>query len=599
VSEKESQEKLERLRKQIWSHLERGNWHSAAMLAEYLSEKDPLSSVTGLVESTRILAAISEALRLNLPVDQNVLVRLDEISSTWPRLYAMPSYQVLLQAVEEAVDRGRTAEMQSVDSGEVPSQRAAPSAWITTRRFLRRVARPKRWAGIAATVSCVVAVLLVLNSVAYYYLREQPRSANGPEAVPGAQATLQPWHGLMDLEGPVDTIILGDSSAGVNLVTGPIADRLGGSAINLGNNALSSLLMDAWMLNYYIDRFGPPRNVIVMRACNSYEKEHNLEFMSVVPLSWGYWDRLGVAPAWKDGEELSLFISKYGVLYSMSDILAYRLTHAQDLLSQPYTKKTADPYYFMGITTASEFANFTRDKQPSFYGPFNPSSDSENAVAAMSEQARSLDFQLYFVMAPEWDEAYAEPDRQAKVGGMVEWLGQFADSQNVHVRLSTPMSFSEDQMQSPNHLRPGPERRFAEAIVDDIVSLQNGMASGEALPLQLSSLVLDKSAYAVEDQVSLSLSLAAEAGSDTTALAEGSVSCLFRWGGKSDGYWVYRAPATAFSVASGSSTEVILTPSVGKLPMAGGYDLVVFIRQDVGGLSYETRIEMPWMVKVS
>jgi len=33
--------------------------------------------------------------------------------------------------------------------------------------------------------------------------------------------------------------------------------------------------------------------------------------------------------------------------------------------------------------------------------------------------------------------------------------------------------------------------------------------------------------------------------------------------------------------------------------MAGGYDLVVFIRQDVGGLSYETRIEMPWMVKVS
>jgi hypothetical protein len=396
----------------------------------------------------------------------------------------------------------------------------------------------------------------------------------------------------------VDTIILGDSTAGVNLVTGPIADRLGGNAINLGNNALSSLLMDAWMLNYYIERFGPPRNVIVMRSCNSYEKEHNLEFMSVVPLEWGYWDRLGVAPVWKDDEELSLFISKYGVMYSMSDILAYRLTHPLDLLSQPYTKKTPDPYYFMGITTASEFANFTREKQPSFYGPFNPSSDTENAVTAMSEEAKALGFQLYFVLAPEWDEAYQDPDRQAKVSGMVEWLGKFVDSQYVHVCPNTPMSFPEDQMQSPNHLRPGPERRFTEAVVDEIVTVQNGITLGEAMSLRLSSTILDKDRYAVGDQPSVTLTLTAGAGADMTALVEGSVSCLVRWGGKSDGYWVYRAPATAFTATPGASMEITVTPSVGKLATAGGYDLVVFIRQDVGGLSYETRIEKPWMVKV-
>lgn len=600
MSDKISEQKLERLLSQMWRHLERGNWHSAAMLADYMTDPDAPRSATGLAESTRALARISEAIRLNERIDQDALVRLDEIALTWPRLYTMSSFQALLHAVEEAVAKGQnTPDVQWVGLADGHSQHLAPSGWKSMQGYLGRFVRPKGRAGIAATVACILAVLLLLNSIAYYYLREQPRSANGPEAAPGAQATLEHWHGLMDLEAPVDTVVLGDSTAGVNLVTGPIADRLGGSAMNLGNNAYSSLLMDAWMLRYYIDRFGPPRNVIVMRSCNSYERDHNLEFMSVVPLEWGYWDWLGVAPAWEDGEQMELFMSMYGVLNSRSDILAYRVTHPLDILSQPYTKNTPDPYYFMGITTASEFANFTREKQPSFYGPFNPSPDTENAVTAMSEEAKALGFQLYFVLAPEWDEAYKDPDRQAKVSGMVEWLGKFVDSQYVHVCPDTPMSFPEDQMQSPNHLRPGPERHFTEAVMDEIVAVQNGITSVEAMPLRLSSTVLDKDRYAVGDQPSVTLTLTADAGADMTALVEGSVSCLVRWGGKADGYWVYRAPAATFSVTSGGSTNVVLVPEVGKLPMAGGYDLVVFIRQDVGGLSYETRIEKPWMVKVS
>jgi len=466
------------------------------------------------------------------------------------------------------------------------------------RSLLTRIAGPKGWAGIAATVCCVLATLLVLNTAAYYYLQEQPKSAHGPEAVIGARGPLSGWHGLIDLKEPVDTLILGDSEAGVNLVTGPIADRLGGNIINLGNNAYSSLLMDAWMLEYYVQKFGPPRNVILLRSCYSYQYSRILEFMAVVPLEWGYWDRLGTVPDWKAGELQKLFISKYAVLDSDSDVLTYRLMHPLDLFAQPYTKITPLSYYSKGTMIASTMKNYNREKWPWEFSPFRPSSDSMNALTDMSNLARSLGFQFYIAIGPEWDEAYQDPGRQAKVSGMEKWLTQFTDSQYVHLVLTTPMTFREDQMQNVDHLRPGAERQYTEAALGEIVSIQNIMSAVQAKPVGLASVVLDKREYTIGEQPTVTLSLTTGTSIDTTASVEGDVSCLIRPSGKSDSEWVYRAPATAVVAHYGDNTEVSLTLNVGKLGKAGAYDLIVFLRQSVGRLSFETRIERLNMIKV-
>ena len=598
--EQRMQEQADRLRSQMWRYLEAGEWHGAMLVAEHLSRVDaPAQDARRLAEAARALAMISDDIRLNEPIDPDVLVRLEKIARAWPRLAEARSFQTLVQAVEKAVTTGQpTPAAPSAAATATFSAQVTPSAQEPRRSLLRRIARPTGWAGIAATVACVLVVLLVFDSMVYYYLREQPISPQGPEAKLGSGHTLPPWHGLIDLQGPVDTIILGDSTARVDLVTGPIADRLGGSAINLGNNAGSSLLMDAWMLQYYLDKFGPPRNVILLRNCHGYEYEHDVEFMSVVPLEWGYWDRLGTAPVWKDSEELKLFASKYGVLNSSSDILSYRLIHPLDLLAQPYSTIEPVPFYSRGSTLGSELDDFRRGNTVSTYSPFQPSADSLNAMTAMSDQARSLGFQLYIAIGPEWDEAYNDPDRQAKVSGMEEWLAQFTDSQYVHLVLTTPMVFRADQMQNINHLRPGAEKQYTEAMLGDIVAIQNPMAAIQAKPVELTSAVLDKSQYAVGEQPTVTLSLTGGTGIDTTASAEGDVSCLIRWAGKSDAKWVIRAPATSFVVQYGGSTEISLTLSVGKLSMVGSYDLVVFVRQNVGNLSYETRIELPNMIKV-
>lgn len=596
------QNRTDKLRGQVWRHLELGQWHSAALLAERMIEIDPLSGLSGLAEATRALAIISEAIRLNEPVDPHVLVRLEEMGRTWPRLAAMRSFQALTKAVEEASTNGhevQTSMPNAAAQGASPKT-AASSGPKPRRSILRRMVRPEGCSGIAASLCCILAVMVVFNCVAYWYLRGQPESTDGPERGTAALTTLPPWHTLMDLESPVDTIILGDSTARVDLITGPFADRLGGDVLNLANNAGSSVLMDAWMLQYYLDKFGAPRNVILLRNCHGYEYTHSVEFMSAVPLQWGYWDRLGVAPAWGTREQLELMLSKYNVLYSASDILSDRLRHPLDLLAQPYKKRDVAPYYSQGSVAESELDMFRRGNTATTYSPFHPSADGENAVSAMSEQAGSLGFQLYFVVGPEWDEAYQDPDRQAKVSAMVEWMDQFTDPQYVHILLRSPLVYRADQMQNINHLRPGAERQYSEAVVGEMVAVQNGLTGTGAVPLRLSSTVLDKSGYVVEEQPRITLSLTADNASiDAGASVAGEVSCLVRWAGMSDSKWVCRAPAVAFSVASGSSSELVLVPDVGKLPMAGTYDLVVFIRQDVSGLSYETRTEIPKAIRVS
>ena len=77
------------------------------------------------------------------------------------------------------------------------------------------------------------------------------------------------------------------------------------------------------------------------------------------------------------------------------------------------------------------------------------------------------------------------------------------------------------------------------------------------------------------------------------------MSCLAKPSGATDGYWVSRAPAAAFELEAGGKVDTDLELTVGEVDEAGIYDLVVFLRQDVGNLSNEVRVELPGYIKYS
>ena len=166
-------------------------------------------------------------------------------------------------------------------------------------------------------------------------------------------------------------------------------------------------------------------------------------------------------------------------------------------------------------------------------------------------------------------------------------MSQFIDPAYVHILRDTHLAFSSRQMESPNHLFPGADHVLAEAEIAMIISLQNQQTKNQAQPLDLISLHLDRNQYPLGDIPRLTLELMNRG----TKEISGSVSSLVCPPNKSDGEWVARAPEVPLKIPAENSTTLTLEFNAGKISQAGNYNLVVFLRQNVGVLSHETRIE--------
>jgi hypothetical protein len=67
---------------------------------------------------------------------------------------------------------------------------------------------------------------------------------------------------------------------------------------------------------------------------------------------------------------------------------------------------------------------------------------------------------------------------------------------------------------------------------------------------------------------------------------------LVRPAASQDRNWIARAPAIAMNLPAGGTSKLNLAITAGKINKTGNYDLVVFLHQNVGTLSHETRIEI-------
>jgi hypothetical protein len=540
------QEELEKAYREVWSYLEAGEWLNAMVAASHLAGLDPANKEnSALVKNVREITRIADKVKSGSR--RGATARLEEIAHALPQVKELASFRSLLE-----------------------------SARYTSSKK-----------GIVISIIVAIIFALACNVVGYKYIQVQP--------IPSS--VTQAWLGVQKLHKPVDILLLGDSSCGANLVPGDVADRLGGRVINLGNTIGSSLLMDAWMLSAYTSEHGAPKAVVVARASLGYGFKHSIEFMANPLLPWDYWDTYGAVPDWQDGEIRELFITKYGVLYSDADVLRERLLNVWDLFNY-----SANPYgtshsYSAGYKQPKEDMDINTRKPGFYFGKFYWSVDSTNAIKYMAGLARKYHFQLYFTLQAEWDEAVNAGLRTEYLAAQKKYLSQFTDPTYVHVIDQIPKTlFTNEQMQSVNHLWHGSEKIYTEEIVNGITAIQNNLTAEQAKNMELTSLSLDKDSFQPGDQPSITLSVT-DPGDVELANLKGSVSCLVKPSGDIDANWIARAPATAITLDGDEIKEISLQLTAGKLE-AGTYDLVVFLRQDVGSLSHETRIEIPNKINV-
>ena len=123
--------------------------------------------------------------------------------------------------------------------------------------------------------------------------------------------------------GPVDWLVLGDSSGSLGVVAETLQEELGGSALNLCTTAGGTLLDDLWLLDSYIRRHGPPGNVVLVHTFSVWHKSPNTEAVATAPLLWLLTQGIQPHPFVGLGmANLKPFFMKYFPLYNQSHRLA-------------------------------------------------------------------------------------------------------------------------------------------------------------------------------------------------------------------------------------------------------------------------------------
>jgi hypothetical protein len=594
----------------IWLNLESGNWENALKEAKKLVKLDPQN-----IENTNLAKYISKindivylAIHGNEQEKAQSAKKLEDIAAVLPRLAELSSFKALLESTkafaipviekkspESVVKKRQGWEpielLNPADQKDIPSRTSSPPEEIVVGKNQKQKQSKffsySSKSGIVVTFIMSIIVILIVDVGAYQYIKAQP-----PDTT--AFRTNRVLLGL-ETDGPANTLLLGDSTCDVDLHNGPFADRLGGTALSLGTVSQTSFLLDAWFLADYVERFGAPENVIEVRASpSSYSITHSSEYMAAVPFSWNYWEHLGISPDWKSGEKAALFFTRYGVLYSDADTLKNRFIPPFDLFSHETQAKDTSGKGYIGTVTADTYRqtlDIEKRKPAILFQQFNPCEDTTIALRFMSDLARSKHFQLYFLFQPEWDEAVQAGLRADTLEAQINYLSQFIDPTYVHIVRDDSLTFAKAQMASHNHLLPPAERIYTEMNVNIIAAIQNQLTAQQAIPLKLESATPDKSQYKTGDKPVITLKVSAQDG-NSLADFKGNVSCLLKPAGSSDGEWVARASAVRMTLNDNGSQGITLTLSKGKIVDSGSYDLVVFLRQDVGNLSNETRVEL-------
>ncbi len=131
----------------------------------------------------------------------------------------------------------------------------------------------------------------------------------------------EPWQDLHGMSQPVQWLILGDSSGKYSVSPAAFEKAFTGAAWNLCSVRSRSLLENLLMLEFYMGKFGAPKNLVICRAPDSWFTGYSEEGLLKIPLRVDEWNRLDSPSPVSLSGFLPHFLNRYLVLYGESAFL--------------------------------------------------------------------------------------------------------------------------------------------------------------------------------------------------------------------------------------------------------------------------------------
>jgi hypothetical protein len=317
----------------------------------------------------------------------------------------------------------------------------------------------------------IAAVLLVANTLASWYLSSLSTRNEAYRTV------TDKWNLLLDLPQPVDVLILGDSTCNQGVMPSIIHEQLGLTALNLCTFGDLLVANDAWMLETYIERYGPPKMVIMVHALDEWERTFTRNpLWAKIPQGQAFWRGLPPDIGISKLDRQWMLFQRYVPLYWETNSLSSPIIDPWSA-SKPAELPGPDGFTARAGDSAAELAQqaatlLQREAaNPSRVG-FSMSSANSSALERVLDLSETSGFSLVLFNSPEYEpllkQAWIAPylDQMAAVFGRYE-----AVYPNFHYLLREPMTFPGSQMQSGDHVTAEGAVAYTERIVSEVKAL--------------------------------------------------------------------------------------------------------------------------------
>lgn len=318
---------------------------------------------------------------------------------------------------------------------------------------------------LIAVIAGALIIVAVFNVVAGWYLERYTPNT-------GYLLIRAKWALLANLKKPVDLLILGDSSGNQGVDPETLRDSLGISSVNLCTIGDALVLNDAWMLEEYIGRFGPPKGVLVVHGYDMWSRDINISVLSKIPGSW--WSRrpdLGFGVK----DRIRLFLNRYFPLYAETASLGWVIRHPGSAFQSRLpvrsdgfmVESTADPDQVK--KDAEVHRQFVRHQKGVL------SNVNREALRRMVQLAEANDFNLCLAPGPIYDSLASDSAFQAYFAAVRGTLAAVtASSARTHFLLTAPATFPAERMQSADHVVWSGAAEFTSHLADRMRSLCMG-----------------------------------------------------------------------------------------------------------------------------
>jgi hypothetical protein len=308
-------------------------------------------------------------------------------------------------------------------------------------------------------------ILTLANFAAKSYLKNFPQNE-------GYWLINKKWDMLNSLQKPVEWLIFGDSSCNQGVVTKTWQEQFNASAVNLCTIGDTLAVNDAWMLAKYIEKYGAPKNVLIVHVYDIWERNINWNVTAQTPLSLNEIQKLKpqLNPSIK---ELSkILLDRYLPLYSQNESL-------KNVIEKPENFGKANtgnlqPGGFMSETETNPgevTADLDRHIKHIQKNKFNLSPVNRKALEAIVDMAEKHQINVYITNSPIYEGLTKNKEFLSYFDRVSKTLQEFDDRSDLVHYIQQPITFAKEEMQNADHLVESSAKIYTEKLADKIKKL--------------------------------------------------------------------------------------------------------------------------------